>query len=361
MRKLLIIPLVIALFIFGCEDIYDPGIESVEPLLVVEARIIYGNIYNEVRLYKTIRFNDPANHFPPASEALVTLTDDRNSVIILPEGLDGRYRLMQNLDPRRRYRLKIVYDGETYESEYEFIPELPSIDSVYVVPATKLIETGNDESARNLRKALGSQLYIDIKGTGSESHFRFTGRKIVQYNYTAADPVLRPPMEGTMFAWTTLYPSDMFNIAGPPEYSVSNDIIKFPLEFMERSYTPFIPDTPTIFMGWIYICQQYALSENAFNFYQDLNSQLSAGGKLFDPLYTQARGNIRCTSDPDKIILGNFEISTVREHRFYVQWLRNDDYYVKRIPYFWNIPPEGKVFNIPPVWWEYIGKVYPWQ
>ena len=31
MRKLLIIPLVIALFIFGCEDIYDPGIESVEP------------------------------------------------------------------------------------------------------------------------------------------------------------------------------------------------------------------------------------------------------------------------------------------------------------------------------------------
>ena len=145
MKKCIVAGLLLILSMVACEDIYDPKLGAVGDLLVVEARIVYGNPVNEVRLHKTIRFTDPVSLYPVVSGARVTLTDDRNRVIELPEADKGRYRLMQNLDPERLYKLRIVHGGETYESDYEYVPGVPEIDSAYVVHAEKLLETRSEE------------------------------------------------------------------------------------------------------------------------------------------------------------------------------------------------------------------------
>ena len=355
MKKMIYTILISLLWLVACEDIYDPELEAMDELMVVDARLVSGNSLNEVRIYKTLKFYDPVRAHSPVNGATVTLIDQDNRQMIFKETERGRYSLMQPLNPSSRYKLQVKAAGDVYESDYEHVPKAASIDSAYTIHAEKLVETGTDESAGNLRKEPGSQVYIDIAAKEKGTRYRFTGKKIVQYVYEAVAPS-GPPIPGTMYAWLTSSVSGLFNIAAPPEYSVSDDVRKHPLVFLDRTFSVFIPDTPTIFVGWIFICQQYAISGNAYNYYADLNSQLSAGGKLFDPVYTQARGNIKCITDPDKVILGNFEISTVTEHRFFVIWINQERYHIHRIPYAWNIPGEGKQFDLMPEWWEYRSK-----
>jgi hypothetical protein len=160
-----------------------------------------------------------------------------------------------------------------------------------------------------------------------------------------------------MYGWYSYYPHDYYNIAAPPEYSVSTDVLKHPLYFMELKATR---DTGQFFGGWILILYQHALSKNAYSYYKDLNSQLIAEGRLFDPVYVQARNNLRCTSNPNLLILGNFEISTVGETRYFVRFLsEKEGYIVKPIPYFYQIPESGEQLDLMPDFWENKSKSYP--
>ena len=359
MKKVLVIGIMIAVWLASCEDIYNPEMDAVEDLLVVEANLVFGQGNNSVRLYRTINFNASNTSFPPVNGAIVMLIDQLGASVTLTEnGKTGIYSFNAPLDQYKSYKLYIRYEGEIIESAYQKVPKMPAIDSVYTEHTEKLIVVGTDASSGKLKKEPGAMLYVDIADKGDVTHYRFTHRKIVQYAYPAAAPS-GPPAEGTMYAWMSLRSREMFNIAAPPEYSLSTDIKKHPLIFLEQNFSVFIPEVTTYFIGWIYISHQYAISEQSFQYYNDLNSQLTAEGKIFDPLYTQARGNISCITDPKKTILGNFEISTVREHRFYVQPMSNNNYFIKRIPYFWHIPDEGKSFNQQPEWWEFRSKIYP--
>lgn len=163
----------------------------------------------------------------------------------------------------------------------------------------------------------------------------------------------------TMYAWMSLKPWEFYNIAGPDGYSSSREIRRHPLVFLERSYDVYIPDRTVFFLGWIYICHQYAISRESYEFYSELNGQLSAEGKLFDPLYTQVRGNLRCISDPGREILGNFEISSMREHRFFVMYQGKEKYLMKKIPWFYAIPSSGSMADETPEWWEVPVRNYP--
>jgi hypothetical protein len=353
MKKLLIIALIINFGFTSCEDIYRPELDVMEDLLVVEARIVHGQSENTVKIYKTVNFNSPDIRYPVVDDAEVKLVDETGSTISLNPAGQGTYQLAVLLTAGQRYKLVIEAEGDTYESAFQDVPKAAVIDSVYLAHTEKLVPVGTDASAHNLRRITGAQLFIDIADKGGATHYRFTSRKIGQYTYNIGFP------EVPVYGWVSLYPGSLFNLAAPPEYSVSGSIKKHPLVFLENSYMVFIPDRQTTFRGWIYICHQYALNEQTYNYYIDMNRQLSAGGKLFDPVYTQARGNLSCITDPEKVILGNFEISTVSEHRFFVAPLSQNNYFIKRIPYFWNIPQKGESEELLPEWWETMSRRYP--
>lgn len=358
MMRLFIILSIAIIWFTACEDIYNPDIDKMDNLLVIEARLVYGQSPNYVKIFRTIGFNDFKVPYPSVSKATITLVDNTGVVFTLPETEKGTYQLSQPLVPVRSYKIQVSAGGEKYESPFQTIPDIPSMDDVYLIPSEQLVTGSTDESAGNLQKTPGAQIFVDIAGKVNANHYRFTGRKICQYAYNRV-PGRGSPVEIPIYAWLSMGPQESFNIAAPPEYSLSVDIRKHPLVFLDRSYRVLIPDTVTFFMGWIYICQQYAISEQTYIFYNDLKKQLSAGGKLFDPLYTQAQGNISCISTPGKVVLGNFEIASVKEHRFYVEPDGPDNYFIRRIPYFWDIPLEGKIEYKAPVWWETRLKDYP--
>lgn len=356
MNKLIIYYVLLVIALTGCEQIYTPEIESRESVIVADARIVAGKTDNFIRLYESRGFNDESNKYPNIVGAQVYIIDSNDNTIKLTESANGIFPVQLNLNPDSEYKIRIEYSGNSYESSYEPVPEIPDLDTVYGIAGTKIIQQSGDNNVNDFKEVAGIQLYADILHKSELPFYKFTARKVLQYTYPVLDEEL---IWQTMYVWLSTYPGDLYNIAAPPEYSTSTDILKHPLFFMEQSVKASV-DSGYYFAGWILILNQYGLSESGYNYYDDLNSQLGSEGRLFDPLYVQARNNLKCINDSKQLILGNFEISSYKEHRYFVQFVsHNTGYVIKPIPYFYEIPLSGQQMTYPPDFWEYNGKQYP--
>lgn len=341
----------------ACEEIYTPDIESRESIIVADARIVAGKSGNMIKLYESRGFNDESYNYPGISGATIYVIDNNGNKIELSETSPGNFPMQMNLKPGNEYKIIILHNGHIFESSYEPVPQIPDLDTVYGIPETKLtIESGNND-VDDIREIEGLQLYTDISHEKELPFYRFTARKVLQYYYDVEKIIRGEVFIEIMYAWSSFYPRDLFNIAAPPEFSVTTSILKHPLYFMEKKIHT---GNNHNFAGWILILNQYGLSKSGYNYYNDLNKQLCSDGKLFDPLYVQARSNLKCTSDPNQLILGNFEISASREHRFFVKFIsEKDGYLIKSIPYFYRIPESGEQLTVPPDFWENPSKQYP--
>jgi hypothetical protein len=253
--------------------------------------------------------------------------------------------------------MQINYKSDVYESTFEPVPKVPELDTLYGVPGKKVIDVAGANSVNDFRESDGIQLYADITHEKDLPYYRFSGRKILQYYYLVDTVWMGSPTKWAVFNWFSFYSQESFNIAAPPDYSTTTDIIKHPIWFLEKSARLTLDQ---YFAGWILILYQYGLSKSSYNYYHDLNNQLDSEGRLFDPLYVQARSNITCINDKNKLILGNFEISSMKEYRYFVLYMGDiTGYLIKPIPYFYDISQFGEQWIYNPEWWEYPSKTYP--
>ena len=205
---------------------------------------------------------------------------------------------------------------------------------------------------KNFPKTAGYQFYIDINNFEKPKYFRIESRKILQYYFPFDTVINGLPTKSNKFCWFSVYPTGAFNIAGPAEYTASPDIIKHPVEFFPFKEEIYLGDNERG-SGWIYIISEYQITQNTFNFYRDLNNQLNATGKIFDPMHVQARNNVVCTSNPDKLVLGNFEISTLKEYRYYIHLdEQTNNHIVRKVFSDYFIPEYGIKVLEPSVFWE---------
>lgn len=355
MKRIILYCFILLVALSGCEDIYNPEIEKVESALVVDARIEASKTDSYIKLTKSLGFNESEQGYPPVTGATVTLISNNNQSYKIPESSAGIYPVNFRLNPELEYKLKIESSGNVYESSFEPVPKIPNLDTVFGVPEKKLFLQGGENNISNAIEKEGVQLYSNILNEKEMPYYKFTARKILEYSYQ----IQVGDMELVVYGWRSHFPIGTFNIAAPPEFSVATDIIKHPLYFMSKK--PFLATNheynnipqkgKTYFLGWIIIIKQYGLSNSGYNYYKDLNSQLSSDGRLFDPLYVQANNNLKCTSDPEQLVLGNFEISREKEHRFYVRYASEEiGYYIFPINKFYEIPLQGESIQFPEFW-----------
>jgi hypothetical protein len=72
------------------------------------------------------------------------------------------------------------------------------------------------------------------------------------------------------------------------------------------------------FDGLLFKLEQLSISDNAYSFWRDAELQLEADGRLFDPVASQLKGNIRCITDSTKEVIGIFNASHVSERYAYL-------------------------------------------
>ncbi len=355
MKKIILYSFLLIAAFTACEDIYYPDVEQVENVLVIDARIESWGRESYVRLTKSLGFNESEYGYQPVSGAEVFLISNDDNSFPIYESQNGIYPVYNRLNPELEYKIKVVHLGDVYESSFEKVPKIPDMDTVFGIPETRFFLQGGENDINSVIEREGAQLYCNMLNEKEMPYYRFTARKILEYSYS----VDLGMMEIMVYGWRSTFPTETFNIAAPPEFSVTSDILKHPLYFIEKrphlasdhKWNGIEQAGNTNFIGWILILYQHGLSESAYNYYKDLNSQLNSDGRLFDPLYVQANNNLKCTSDPQKIVLGNFEISRMREHRFYVRYASEQlGYYVKPIDRYYNIPLEGETTEFPEFW-----------
>lgn len=345
MKRLVIYFVVLSWVFAGCEDVYVPDIDDVGSVIVADARIVNGRFDNYITLTESQGFNDNFNDYPSVLGGEVFLIDDEGKEYKLPEHGEGRFYVYPELQAAREYMIQIKYGGNTFESSFEKVPGTPVLDSVYGIPESKVLEVSGANDADDFRTIPGVQIYADMKSTPEMPHYRFTAEKVLEYTWSEVvgfNYIIH-------YYWNKSVAGGIFNIATPPEYSSSRSIIKHPLYFFKRSV---LLEEDSIMTGWIMVLYQHAIFEQAYSYYDDLNAQLDSEGRIFDPVYVQARSNIKCTSDPDEIVLGNFEISNVTEHRYLIKYVsEKEGYRVEKILDRSPIPWRGETIDIPPDFW----------
>ncbi len=357
MKKYFLYSCILLLIISSCEEVYIPDLDNADDFLVVEGRLMANQHTNTVLLHNSLNFINSNQAYPPVAGAKVFLVTGTGEEYAFHESTPGAYQINHTLVENLEYHLQIELDGEVYKSEIQVVPEIPHIDSIYGEYGSNVYVDENNELATDY----GVRLYADIMKKGNHNHYRFYARKIIQFVYLfdSMPPGESEPIPIPVYNWKSFYPTGIYNIAGPPDYSTSDDIYKHPLEFFDNDVYKIIADTQ-YFAGWIYIIDQFGLSEGTYNYYESLNSQLGSEGKIFDPVYVQAEGNVQCITSPEVKVMGNFEIVSYKEHRYFLNYYRHrKEFSLKKIPYFYGIPIRGRVLMSPPDFWETYGKIYP--
>jgi len=350
MKQLLhhmILILLIGLPFVSCTEIYVPQVDPNREALVVEGLITDGVGPFHITLSKSRPYNsDSTLKSAYVSDAVLSVTDSENQTFDLTYQSNGRYWLPDTFRAvaGRSYVLHITTsDGEQYESNPQtlFAPE--TIDTMYTISVTKDYLNAYNQ----LKSADGFDIRVDLFKNATAANpkplCRFESNVVVQYQFTQEkfDPT-NPAGEDWywfIFGWNTFNLNETTNITDERSKSSSAEIKDHLICFLPKDPGAYGINTYTTMSSFMYFrYKQYTINEDTYQFYQEANKQLSASGKMFDPITSQLYGNMNCTSNPTKLALGLFEVSSVRQAAYIIR--RS----AVMAPYTDNIPTVGGAY-----------------
>lgn len=333
----------ICIFIFGillllssCKKPYvPPAITASSSLLVVDGNINTGTDSTIVRLTHTIPLSSPAGTVsPPELNATVTVESTQNTEYPLAETGNGYYRAVGlNLSSANQYKLKIVTSaGKVYESDFVQVKNSPPMDSVsYQTQSASLsinVTTHDPSNSSRYYRWDYNETWI--------IHSKYDSKLELQ-----TDPVdsivVRDPANQIYTCWQSDVSSDI--VLGSTA-KISDDIlINYPVAI--------IPSTSEkLAERYSILIKQYAMTPDAFNYYQELRKNTESLGTIFDPQPTSLKGNIHCTTSPSEQVIGYITAGSVSQARIYVngRQLPANANWIPSLPYF-DCDFESPVYN----------------
>ena len=134
--KLVTLPCIVAavFLLSACQKVVSIDLNQASPHVVIEGVVTDQLGPYSVNVSLTGNYFEPSLYFPPVSNALVVLTDDRGQRDTLKEATSGTYlstRLQGIVG--RTYSLSVVSDGQEYDGTSS-MPTKVFIDSLYAIP-----------------------------------------------------------------------------------------------------------------------------------------------------------------------------------------------------------------------------------
>ncbi len=351
MVKKLLYSLFLLFLLASCEEVYYPDLQDVDSLLVIEALITNSPEKNYIKISKTNNFNVDYE-YNPVLNAEVELISEKGIITVASHSSFGTYLLNKLPQVGEKYKLIVKISEEVYESQFQELPELPSYDSLFIEAETLVQDLIAYDGVPFKKEVAGAQIYADLPITEKLNHYRFNWSSV--FLYVIPGVMLAPPTWG----WKTMGSGGEFFLASLSRYSSDIIIKRQPLLFRQSDYKAFLTEDEieqdAYGSGWIVMFDQYGLSEDTYNFYQNINKQLKAEGKLFDPINTQIDSNIKCVSHPGKKVLGYFEVSSHLHFRYYLyNSLYSDVVQYHKIFTHHQIPNKGLITSgYYPYFWE---------
>ena len=286
-----------------CRETYiPPAISTPNNFLVVDGFINAGSDSTIIKLTRTRNLGSNAD-FIKESGALLTINGKSGDIHPLQEITAGVYAAAGlNLNPSGEYQLRIATSGgKVYLSDFVPVLQTPAVDSI-------TWQQGSD----------GISIFVNTHDpSGRTNYYRWEFEETWEYHsmyftpliYSGGQVIDRLPADYINACWLTR-PSTTILLANAS--GLSQDIIyQAPLNFIPEG------DVRLSFEYSILV-RQYAITQDAFTFWQNLGKNTENRGSLFDAQPSQTIGNIHCTTDPSEPVVGYISANTVAQARIFI-------------------------------------------
>ena len=290
--------------VISCLEPYDPPSVKGDPeFIVVEAFVDAANGFAQVKLSHTVPLPS-ANEPEPEDGATVLLQDEFGNDFLLPNYLPGVYEATSiNLDFNKKYRLFIrTAANKEYQSDFVPVITAPEIDSItYNVDDFNAlnININTHDASKNTR--FYKWQYVET--FEYQSHY--------PANYILKDNVIQPrtKLEDIHTCWKTNSSTEI--LVTSTQKLIEDIVSNFTLLKIERTDL-------RITRKYSILVRQTGLTEDAYNYWLNVQKTTESLGGLFDPMPAQVVGNIHSITNPDEEIIGYFSAGTITEKRIFI-------------------------------------------
>lgn len=332
-KNFYVIIILFAIILICCKKAYNPEVTTINGnYLVVEGLINTGADSTFIKLSRSVILADK-NTSKVETGAVVTVESSTNESYPLVEKLKtGVYGAPPlNLDNSKKYRVRIkTAKGVVYLSDFVEAKVSPKIDSI-----SWSTDNGGLQLYANTHDAANNTHYYRWEYAETweftskfASGFKADGKQIVPRNILT---------ENIHDCWGN---SNSSTIVLGSSIKLTQDVIyKAPLTFVTS-------ESEKISHKYSLLVRQYALTKEAFEFWQLLKKNTENLGSIFDAQPSQLTGNIHNIANATEPVLGYIGAGTVEQKRILVprDQLPN---WVTKYPYSCEEP--DTVYTINPV------------
>jgi hypothetical protein len=319
--------LMVFLLLAGCIEPYSPNIPAdAEDTYVVSGEVTNHEGYQTVTISKAAPVNQPLHI--PVTGGVLSIEDDQGHVFNMEEFSSGKYRAwidQQFLHPGTSYRLHIMLpSGEEILSDYDMMHDCSAMDSIYY-KRMNMISPVTGENVTAL------QFYTDLHGSETDSrYYRWSAVETwehhspwpIEFFYNGKINVVDPPDYSLNVCWITELFPQIYTLS--TANMVTNGYVMFPLSYADNT-------TTRLYIGYSLLVTQHALSEQAYNYWEQLRINNDHQGGLYEKQPLPVTGNLRNLTNPGKKVIGFFEASGTSEKRIYIDGIRDMGIYYDSI------------------------------
>jgi len=291
------------LLILSCKKPYSPRIISTsQNYLVVEGLINSGNDSTVIKLSRTVSLNSNASS-TVENGAIVTVEDDQSNSYPLTQVGAGTYASAPlPVDYTRTYRVRIkTNDGNEYLSDLVQAKASPPIDSVgFQVAGNSLNIYVNAHDPSNATR----YYRWDYQETW-QFHSNYNSEYII-----AGDTIIpRPPAQSVYYCFANDVSSSVI-LASTTK--LSQDVV------YQAPITQISSISEKLEVKYSILVRQYALTQDAFQFWQELQQNTEQIGSIFDAQPSSSIGNIHCISNPAERVVGFISAGSITTKRIFI-------------------------------------------
>ncbi|MEI6683014.1 MAG: DUF4249 domain-containing protein [Bacteroidota bacterium] len=301
------------LLLFACIKSYDPVINSnAQKKYVVSGRITNTQGWQIIKVTLSSPVGAPDS--VPVKGCQVTIVSGEGYVFPTLAYSNGEYWawMSQNiLVPGTSYQVKVITpEGDLLQSGFEMMPKGPALDSVYY--HIKEVPTSIPGVT-----SVGMQFYVDLVAVGDYSQYykwevtetwEYHAAHSVEYYYDGTFHQVKPPDSTNKICWFTGPVKNIFTVSTK---SLSQNIYKqFPLHTVDGH-------TSRMGIGYSILVRQLALSEKAYNYWEQMRINSNDQGGLYEQQPLAIKGNIINVTHPEKEVLGYFYAVSETTRRYF--------------------------------------------
>ena len=316
---------------YSCISPYVADIENEPELISIEASLIKGEQEQTVKVSITSSLN--TSTFIPVRGCDVSLIDEFDNAWHYADLTGGIYRTTipdEELIHGRHYKIRVItVGGDVYESDYEMLNPGIDVDSLYYDIEDKVDEMSGEPYT-------GIQFYLDVKAGEDQSRY-FRWRIDETYEYKSFAPISYYYLDDTH---TPIVPANEWAVyrcwkggeVGGLFQSSTIDLTQNEKKRIHLNYVSAL--TERLRIKYSVEVKQYALSENAYNYFEQNKLATEEADGLYTRQPRQPITNMMNVDDESERVLGYFWVSTQTSKRIFVSRIDEMDVQAEECAYW---------------------------